>query len=114
MYLDLKRITLIRNAFAHKPGAHDFEAQPVCNYVNELQLPLLHPKKEDVWPMNAFIGKAAWREHMLQSSGIIDDKPRRSKFLRTVEIVLTHLAIEIGEISFDQPIRPAGTGQLSS
>jgi len=97
---ELRWIVKIRNAFAHKHHARDFESQPVCNFVNKLDLLNKYPK-EDIpslgiadWPHD----RQKWIQSVMRHSGLKDLTPRRTRYLRSIEIILTWLAIESGEL----------------
>lgn len=106
---DLKMIAKIRNKFAHKKEARDFDTPPVSNFVNELKLPDHYPKKEV--PSDAvFQTMDAWTQAMLCHSGLKDLTPRRTKFLRAVEIILTWLTICAGDI---QPLVLPPSGRFA-
>lgn len=104
MFGDLKLIVKIRNAFAHQPGVHYFDDPPIHNYVNDLKLIEKYPKgpNKSLAPLPG-MGREDWLQGIMCSSGLIDLQPRRTRFLRSIEIILTWLAIEAQEITYEQP-----------
>lgn len=95
MHADIKRIAKIRNAFAHDPGVNSFADQPVGDLTGALTLPERYP-----------VGHAAsgsdprrFAEDMMAESGVGDTESRTGRFLRSVELVLTWLALQTGELA---------------
>lgn len=94
MHADIKRIARIRNAFAHEPGVNSFADQPVGDLTGALTLPERYP-----------IGHPAdgdphrFAEGMMAESGIDDTETPIGRFLRSVELVLTWLALQTGELA---------------
>ena len=102
MFGDLKLIVKIRNEFAHEPSVHSFDDFPIQNYVNDLKLIEKYPKRPDrqIAPLPG-MSREDWIQGIMCSSGLIDLQPRRTRFLRSIEIILTWLAIEAKEITYE-------------
>ena len=101
MFSDLKLVVNIRNSFAHEPGVHSFDDSPIQDHVGNFRLVDKYPKG----PIALIIppsgmDRETWMNGLLCSSGLIDLEPRRTRFLRVIEIVLTWLAIEAGEFEY--------------
>ena len=97
MYKDINKIVKIRNAFAHKPGVRSFDDQPVCDFTKELTLPEQYPILPD--QVTKIRDPEHFIELMMGSSGLIDIDPLQTRFLRAVELVLTWLSAESGELT---------------
>ncbi len=104
IYLDLLQVVDIRNSFAHQPCAHEFCDQPICDHVSNLKLPDKFPKFPTSCPEQH---DKDWKYNFLRASRLQDEAPPRHRFLRTVEIILTWLSIEAGELG-PPPVRQAG------
>ena len=101
MFGDLKIIVKIRNAFAHEPGTHKFDDSPVQQFVNDLKLIEKYPTRPDKqFASLSGMSREDWIQGIMCSSALIDLQPRRTRFLRSIEIVLTWLAIEAQEITY--------------
>ena len=101
MHADINRIAKIRNAFAHRPGANSFDDQPICDFTRSLTLPERYPKSEAPSLVATIRDQAHFIELMMASSGLIDLAPLQTRYLRVVELVLTWLSIESGELNYD-------------
>ena len=101
MMRDLKLIVKIRNTFAHEPGVHSLDAAPIHNFVAGLKLVERYPIGPTA-PILSATGttRDQWLQNLMRTSGLIDVVPRRSRFLRAIEIVLTWLAVEANEITY--------------
>ena len=97
IFTDLKLIVKIRNAFAHRVGARNFETQPICDFTRNLSLPTRYPKE------NSDVALTGTREQMIEQlmrmSGLIDLGPLRHRFLRATEIILTWQEIKFGRFT---------------
>ena len=101
MYADIKRIVKIRNEFAHEPGANSFDDQPICDFTRSLTLPEQYPKSDTTF-VTTIRDKSHFIDLAMASSGLIDLAPLQTRYLRAVELVLTWLSIESGELNYDQ------------
>ena len=101
IFADLKLIVKIRNAFAHRPGARDFDTQPICDWTRNLRLLDRYPKDEP--PAYDASSRKQLIEYLMHQSGLIDLVPLRHRFLRTTEIVLTWLSIKLEHFDLPPP-----------
>ena len=96
---EMRYIVKIRNLFAHEPGAKDFGAQPIRDFIPHLMIvdrfppPAMQastgvpsPGIELSEAEDAFVGT------FIEASGITDTKTLRNRFLRSVEVfsILLH------------------------
>ena len=106
MYADINRLVQIRNIFAHEPSANSFDDQPICDFTRSLTLPERYPKADPPTFITSVRDQAHFIELMMASSGLIDLAPLQTRYLRVVELVLTWLSIESGELNCDDPRPP--------
>jgi DNA-binding MltR family transcriptional regulator len=122
-YDDLRSLNKIRNAFAHKVAAKDFNDDSIRNYANKLSLPAKYPASSNdaliskLSPMLSSLDEAGrnifnFVEVMAHHATVADPIDARSKFIRTCEILCWFLRIEgvfpsVEKISGFPPLPPA-------
>jgi DNA-binding MltR family transcriptional regulator len=98
-FKDLQHINKIRNAFAHKLGAKDFQTQMIADRVKQLTLPGRYP----ITPGNVMTNKidhpgSLWANaiDMMVKISMLQRDPvdARGRFLRTIEILAAFLWYE--------------------